>query len=108
VIYRSDGLKDLSAGSSLGEEQIEPSRSEGSSLSFLVAARSKSGSACFKAEGGYNIYNQEKGLITYSFGHLSNVFLKTFCWPHVNLNCAPLVLRQYLGVLVINQEHWLN
>lgn len=53
MIYRSDGLKDLSAGSSLGEEQIEPSRSEGSSLSFLVAARSKSGSACFRAKGGY-------------------------------------------------------
>jgi hypothetical protein len=47
VIYRKQ---------SLGEKQIEPSRSEGSTLGNLLLSGSKvkSGSSCFKAEGGYN------------------------------------------------------
>jgi hypothetical protein len=55
-------LRGRSAGSSVLERAVardrtkEPSRSEGSALGnlLLVAARSKSGSACFRDEGGYN------------------------------------------------------
>jgi hypothetical protein len=49
-------LKDLSAGRRVLEKANRASkvrRLYPRLISFLVAARSKSGSACFKAEGGY-------------------------------------------------------